>query len=221
MNRKLLLVLPAVAATLLLSAQPASAHGFGRHPHRYRSRYGFRHRTHGYIGVQGMGMAIVGQATDYSQGGYIGQGGGGGLFGGVRINPFLSIEGNWMITWHDIAWDSGVVELDVLYLMSFTADAKIHLPTRSMIEPYFQAGLGFIFAGVSYGANTPTGDAIFAKAPIFNLGGGVDIWLGPWLTVGGRLLYRGMYFSEPSAGSVRYTNFVSALSFDINAQFHF
>lgn len=239
-SRLLTLVPAALLALFTLAPQHAEAqyyrggggyHGGGGYggPHG-APRWGFRHRLHGYIGGQLSGFIVAAQVTEYDHG-YLGHGGGGGLYGGVRLGPFVSLEANWNITFHDESWRTvtpggTVIEdtyLDSIYLMTLTADAKIHIPTRGPVEPFFQGGIGFAFIGATY-AQGYDGDSIFAKGPAFNLGGGLDIWLGPWLSVGGRLLYRGLYFTQDDltgAAISSESNFVNGVTIDAFLTFHF
>ena len=184
-----------------------------------------RHRLHGYIGAQLTGLIVVAQVTDYETG-YLGHGGGGGIFGGVRFNPWLAIELNWNATYHDERFDAGsstVIVLDSIYLMSITADAKIHIPTWGPIEPFIQAGIGFAYIGANYDDCIGC-DSIFASGPAFNLGGGVDIWLGPHISVGGRMLYKGLYFNEDEFGrrsDLSESNYVNGINIDAFLSYHF
>lgn len=194
----------------------------GYQPQRLRPRL-FRHRVHGYVGGQLSAVAVLAQSTDYSEG-YMGSGGGGGLFGGVRLGPFLSVEGNWSVSYHDdraIEGDTLFVALDALYMMNFSVDGKLHLPTYGPIEPYLQAGVGFAYLGATF-ASDYDGDSVLASGPLFNLGVGLDGWISPWLTLGGRILYRGLAFGEVnSSGGAGHANYVSGLSFDVNMALHF
>ncbi|PID38045.1 MAG: hypothetical protein CSA65_00735 [Proteobacteria bacterium] len=186
-----------------------------------RPAFGYRHRPHAYVGGHLMGMAIANQATDFD---YMGHGGGGGLYGGFRLSPFFAIEGNWMITYHDAAWgDRNTIDvINAFYIMSFTADAKIYIPTFGPLEPYFQAGIGFAYTGTSGYDDGWTYDepTVWASGPTFNAGGGLDFYLGPHLAFGGRLLYRGFYFSAPDIPNGK-TNYLSGVSLDLNITYHF
>jgi hypothetical protein len=226
MKKKLLL---AVLATIgvFATAAPREAEAYGYHQPR-ASRYGFRHRIHGYVGAQVTGFAIAAQVTDYNVG-YLSHGGGGGVFGGIRLGPFISIEANFGITYHSEAWDAGnvtIIDLDSIYMVTATADLKIHIPTRGIVEPFFQAGVGYAGIGVtnvssSYAYET---GGLFAEGLAFNVGGGLDVWLGPWVSIGGRALYRGLRFGEPKYkwnGAVYYSNFVNGVSVDLFLAFHF
>lgn len=213
---------------MLMPAEASAQYGYGYGP-QPRPQFGFRHRMHGYVGGQLMGMAMLHQGVEGVQAGYIGPGGGFGLFGGVRLGPFVALELNWTFTAHDETWEDGTgyvyTDIDFLQIQTLTADFKLHIPTRGRIEPFIQAGAGFAFFGV-------TGDwaedgYIYNSGPTFSLGGGLDLWLGPWFSIGGRVLYRGMYFGnddpyKTSRGTIyRKENYISGLSIDVNAQIHF
>jgi hypothetical protein len=169
-------------------------------------------------------MIVLGQQLDSQDVGLVGHGGGFGLFGGVRLGRWVSLELNWTYTAHDESWEGGYSP-DLLQIQTITGDFKLHIPTRGRIEPFVQAGAGFGFMGVN-------GDYyhegyIFQSGPTFSLGGGLDLWLGPWFTLGGRVLYRGIYFGESydvvHQGSTRRAaeNFINGVTVDVNLAFHF
>lgn len=218
-------VLTAAILTLGLTSaiSEAMAQQYGGRGFSRGQRWGLRHRPHAYVGGQLSGLIVVSQVTDYING-YLGHGGGVGLFVGGRLSPYFSLEGNWLMTWHNNTYQelggTTVVDLDALYLMGFTVDGKIHIPTRGPIEPFFQAGVGWSFVGATY--STGSGDSVFASGPMFEAGAGLDLWLGPWFSVGGRVLYRGYYFGEPSVDrGDTFANFVNGIGIDGNATFHF
>jgi hypothetical protein len=72
--------------------------------------------------------------------------------------------------------------------------------------------------------NTPLlKNHLFAEGMIFNLGGGLDFWIRPWFTVGGRILHRGMRFGElksTASGFPAWATFTNALSFDFTIAYH-
>lgn len=218
MTKKLLLM--TVAAMALLLALPEEANAQYYRP--MRPTYGYRHRPHGYIGGQLGGLAVANQsASEYS---YLGHGGGGGLFGGFRLSPYFAIEGNWGITYHGNQFDDGYISnspVDGFYVMTFTADAKIYIPTFGPIEPFFQAGIGYAYTGATYN-DYWQGDqtTVWASGPTFTIGGGLDFYVGPNISFGGRLLYRGFYFT-PTDWPQADPNFISGVSLDINVAFHF
>jgi hypothetical protein len=57
----------------------------------------------------------------------------------------------------------------------------------------------------------------------FQLGGGLDFWLNPWWSVGGRLLYHGIQFTSFIEPQINRSNspFLSTVSLEFNAQIHF
>ena len=62
-----------------------------------------RHRMHAYIGGQLMGIGAVAQ-TALKEDRYLSRFGGGiGLFGGLRLNRYVALEGNWTFALHDEA----------------------------------------------------------------------------------------------------------------------
>lgn len=180
-------------------------------------RYSYKHRPHAYLGLQGMGLFVLGHVTDLPEG-YIDHGGGGGVFAGVRLGRYISLEANWTITFHDDLFESApgaIVVLDSLYVMTLTGDLKIHVPTYSALEPYFQVGIGAAWLG-------DTGDeGMFARGPAFNAGAGADLWLNPFVSIGGRVLYRGLAFGEADFTLPdNQRDFVNTLSVDANITFH-
>ncbi len=231
-KRALVLGLPVVAMVCslgLLAPREAEAQYYGGGGYRMggarpgaRSASNFRHRMHAYVGGQLGGFFVAKQVTDYAEG-YLSHGGGGGLYGGFRLGPFLSLEANWNISFHDDAI-SAQSPFESLYLMTLTADAKIHIPTYGPVEPFIQGGIGFAYLGAMYEGTYDTYDQNLATGPAFRLGGGLDFWLGPFFSFGGRLLYQGLYFSEDSYGSksnAAKSNFVNGVSLDATATFHF
>ena len=226
MTRRILV--PLVGALALLAvlvpedAQAQRRYGYGYGP-APRPQFGYRHRLHGYVGGELLGMGIVRQRTEDVPIGRLGAGGGVGLYGGIRLGPFVALEVNWTFTAHDESWNDQygtVVAPDSLQLQTLTGDFKLHIPTRGIFEPYVQAGAGFAFMGIM-------GDAyqdgyIFQSGGTWSLGGGGDFWFSPWFTLGGRLLYRGIYFSETEYQEIdARQNTVHALSFEITAGIHF
>jgi hypothetical protein len=238
-----LLAVPQSAEAQYYGPPPGGGYGGGGYGHgggygygapQPAPRWGYRHRIHGYVGAQLTGIGIINEKTDYTTGGYLGGGGGGGgIFGGVRLGPFFSLELNWNITYHNVQEDWGYYS--AFHLQVIELNGKIHIPTQSIVEPYVQLGIGFAFLGASWddsycGYHTcyvDSGDYIFAKGFDFNIGGGLDIWLSPFMSLGGRVLYKGMRFGEPTYStksgttSTKYANFASAINFDLNVALHF
>lgn len=186
-----------------------------------------RHRLHGYLGAKVMGLITASQKSAYETGFLSHFGGGVAFYAGVRLNPWVSLEGSWITSLHDEAWGDRYVDsvrLGVIYQMTFGVDVKLHLPSPRIVEPYLQAGLGAAILGTSY----PDGsryneDRIFAKGLAMNGGFGLDIWIAPYLSMGGRVVYRGLALGETSFSivGVKARTIVHGLSVDAGATIHF
>lgn len=217
MRNKTIIGLTLIASALMLMPKDADA----RYYYRQRS-FGFRHQPHAYFGGQLMGAAVVNQATDNPNAPFDVGAVGGGLYGGFRVNPFLSIELDWWITYNSANSDWYA---DTLWLTAVELAAKIHIPTRGPLEPYFQVGGGYSWNGVSYPVGRYDSESsILTTGPTFNVGGGLDFYLGPHFSLGGRVLYRGVYLGTPdfTDNNLRgYDNYMSMITVDINATIHF
>lgn len=225
MTRRILV--PLVGALALLAvlvpedAQAQRRYGYGYGP-APRPQFGYRHRFHGYVGGELLGMGVVKQRLEDV--GRLGPGGGVGLYGGIRLGPFVALELNWTFTAHDESWDDGNVTYtapDSLQMQTLTADVKLHIPTHGIFEPFVQAGAGFAFMGIM--GDYYNDGYIFQSGGTWSLGGGGDFWFSPWFTLGERVLYRGMYFTENEYNQQldARQNTVHALSFEITAGIHF
>jgi opacity protein-like surface antigen len=219
-----------VAVASVLAGVPAAAQYGPPPPPAVANPGALTQRPHFYIGIEGTGFLIFKQVTD--QTGYMGQGGGGNLFVGYRAAPFVSIEGNLGINYHDEALGQygGLTyrALDALYLMTVTVDVKLHLSRGWPVQPFVQAGVGYAYLGATYGelyCGNFSCDTTFAQGPTFQVGGGLDYWMTPNIVVGGRLLYRAVYFKEASYGdgTVRNNNgnFINGLNAGVSVSYHF
>ena len=190
---------------------------------------GPRYRMHAYMGGQLMGIGAVAQSVNDPDKGYLSRFGGGiGLFGGVRISPNFSLESNWTFALHDealTAGDGASGQFESIYIMTFSADLKAHLPTNSPMEPYLQVGGGLLMSGGIY-----LDDRVldrpdsFAFGAVINAGCGLDLWVTRHISMGARVLYRGMALGEP-VDSLKdehtFRNFVHGISVDAFASIHF
>ena len=219
--------------TLLTICSPAAAQtrtpaqNLGQAPVLFGDA-GPRYRMHAYMGGQLMGIGAVSQSATNDQG-YLSRFGGGiGLFGGVRLNPHFSLEGNWTFALHDEALrgpGGADGQFESIYIMTFTADVKAHLPTNSPMEPYLQVGGGLLMSGGSYlndrVAEQPDS---FAWGATVNAGCGLDLWVTRHISMGARVLYRGMALGEPvdaMKAEQTFRNFVHGISVDAFASIHF
>lgn len=189
---------------------------------------GDRHHFHAYAGGHLMGLAAVTQSAESRPDRYLSRFGGGlGLFAGLRLNPYVSLEGNWTFGLHDEAnaGEAPTGDLESIYLMTVTADIKVHLPTRSPMEPFLQAGGGMILSGAIElnDKEVPRHNKLSVGAT-YTLGAGLDVSVTRHISVGGRVLYRGMALGEPREDlrqERRFRNLVHCISVDASASLHF
>lgn len=205
----------------------ACTNGYCPEQPRQRAENGdWKGRPHFYLGVRGGGLFAVDNSTDYRHG-YIDDGGGVGFLAGVRLGPMVSLEFNWMTTFHDSDFlrPSADANLDSLYLMSFTGTLGLHIPMRGPLDPYIFGSGGWAYLGADYDSPFDL-DHVLAKGGMFNAGIGLDIWLGRWVTIGGRVGYQGNWFGRPDPEFVsvvgsRHTDYVSSVLLDGSLAVHF
>lgn len=223
--KKTLLSAIAFISVLLLVPELVNAQYYQpQRPQRPRYRQATSlNRPHVYLGGYLMGIGVANTVTDYEPGGFLGAGGGGGMFVGFRASPFLAVEISGFLTMHDESYDNAYADVNAYYLFNIEANGKLIIPTYGPLEPYVQVGIGYASAGTTYedSYGHTTTDEPLANGPSFNIGGGVDFYPIPNFSLGARLLYRGFYFSDADLYEDNYVNFVSGFSLDLNAAFHF
>ncbi len=208
----------------LATRSTAHAHGYYRYgpppppppPHRYQyAPYG----PPVFVPYLYLGGALGGTGVVTQSGGpeALGSGAGGSLFLGLRLLPSFALELGVLESFHnpadtidlfgDYAGTSYVV------LTGFTGDALFHLLAHSRgIDPYLQAGLGLYALGRDVFGTSVSGWG-------FQLGGGIDFWLGRQVTLGGRVLYRGILMSEVEAAQP--DTFIHAITGEVRLAIHF
>jgi hypothetical protein len=127
------------------------------------------------------------------------------VYGGVRVGKGLALELGWVQSFHNPAVVDTYYGTDVDYLVvdALTADARIYLQASDPLEFYLLGGLGAYALSSQYFGLDSIGSG-------FQLGAGLDIFIGESLTIGGRAVYRGMLMGPPDS-NIRDT-FVSALT---------
>jgi hypothetical protein len=205
------------AAAILCVGGPALAHPTG-YPHRHvRAGYGYDPQqdewvTRVYLGFGVEGAGVINQSASR---GIIASGGGAGIWLGFRVLRALALEFGYHSTYHnpidqfDAYW--GYVGTSYLVWSEVTADLKLHLPTHSNLDPYLMGGGGWNFIGRGYGSDF--------SGPGFHAGGGLDVWLSHFVTLGVRGYYRGAYFSVPLRTAD--SDYISSLVFQANLGLHF
>ena len=164
-----------------------------------------------YLGFAGMGNFVVNQSSAPVNG-FIAQGGGGAVFFGVRLASVLALEAGYSLNVHNPVRDYYGATTSALLLHSGTLDLKFIFPNHSSLRPFVEGGLGLYEL-----AAFPNGTD-FRNGLGFQLGGGLDIWLGRHLSLGARALYHGVSFTE-NIGNGK--PFLSTVSVEGNLQLHF
>lgn len=192
-KRRILLALAIATATLCGPVTPAHAEWV--YIHRAPNPYT---RTHFYMGASGVAMVVVGERGPNS---FLDNGGGFNLFLGGRVHRAVALEFGWQPTFHNNEYDIFGRRIDTIGLDALTASVKV-FPVQGAIQPYFIAGGGAYLLGDRLN--------VFASGPGFQIGGGVDFWLSPWLTLGLQGQYRGVELFDYDARSDNtYLNLIS------------
>jgi hypothetical protein len=170
-----------------------------------------------YAGVGLVGTSILDQSGGPQQ---LETGGGVSAWVGLNLSRVVSLELGWLGSFHNPATVSTWYgpETDFLVLEGVTADAKVHL-MRGPITPYLQGGVGV------YSLSSQHGSVFDSVGPGYQLGGGVDLAAGPFVTFGLRALYRGIAMTPPHADSFDTmstgTSLIHAATFEASVAFHF
>jgi hypothetical protein len=171
-----------------------------------------------YIGGALFGNFVLNQANAPSGGDMLGQGGGGAVFLGFRFSPNLALEIGGLGAAH------GAQNLyNTWTLAGGTADLKVIFPMPNNVRPFLQAGVGYYNLMSDYADQTVSSGGVG-----FQLGGGLDLWLNHFWTLGARALYRGIYFTDQCFGDgtcvangTGNNLFLSTLSIEGNLAVHF
>jgi hypothetical protein len=138
-----------------------------------------------YVGVGGGGFGVLGASGPFE---YLGSGGFANIYVGMNFSRRFALELGFLGSIHDEEFS---YEPQSLMLWGVTLDLRYNLVSPSWTRrfvPYLQAGVG------AYGlvSDNYSGSQSLAQGGGFQAGGGLDIYLARWLTVGVRLLYRGI-----------------------------
>jgi len=173
-------------------------------PAESRPEYG---RTHLYVGAGGVGVAVLDEAGGPA---FLDHGGGFELFIGVRVNPLFAIEAAWQSTFHDNSADLFARRISTIGLDAITAEFKLYLASGE-VQPYLSIGAGAYITGDRYYA--------FAEGPGWQIGGGVDFWIGPYFSIGLKAQYRGIALIAYDVDGD--TTYLSLFTGSVNTQVHF
>ena len=137
-------------------------------------------RRHFYMGVEGVGVAVLNETGPRA---FLNAGGGFNLFIGGRVHRSVALELGWQPTFHNNEVDFSGHRIDTIGLEAITMDLKF-FPLQGPIQPYFTVGGGGYLLGDSF--------SVFAGGPGYQIGGGIDFWVTPWASVGLKAQYRGV-----------------------------
>lgn len=142
-----------------------------------------------YVGVGAGGIGILGASGPFET---LSSGAFGNVYIGMNFSPRFALELGFIGSAHNEEWTG---DPNSLMMWGVTLDAKWNLirPSwRHRFVPYLQAGVGAygLFSDSYYGSQD------LAQGGGFQAGGGVDIYVARWLTIGARLLYRGIIMGQ-------------------------
>jgi len=200
------------------SAQPYQPGGYYYTPPSYYApppprRWGMRPRNdaysrpHVYVGAAGVGVAVLDQTGPNA---FLDHGGGFELFVGVRFGRLVGLEVNWQPTFHNNQFNAFGEVVNTLGLQAITADLKLFL-APGFVQPYVTIGGGAYILGDRFSA--------IAEGPGWEVGGGVDFWIGPYFSLGLKAQYRGVALISYDLNSDN--TYVSLFTGSLNAQVHF
>jgi hypothetical protein len=120
--------------------------------------------------------------------------------GGLDFGRHLGIEAGYLATFHNpLPWCadapySGFCATSYLVMELVTFDLKLRIPTHTRFVPYAIAGGAVAWIRRDY-------TAVGAMGGGFQAGAGIDIWIARHLTLGARVLYRGLWIGDWSGYS--------------------
>jgi hypothetical protein len=171
-------------------------------------------RSDVYIGGALIGAFMTDQSGNVTGNGrrIIGDGIGGQVILGFRLAPVLALELGYASTAHDRP--ESTIGLSRVALHQATADLKIIFPGHSPVRPFIQGGGGY------YGLSSA--EQRWLGGGGFQAGGGVDLWLDRWWSIGVRVLYHGLKLGRLSSDALVLDKpFLGWVSADLNLQIHF
>lgn len=219
-----------LAAAAVLVLVLATPRGAAAEPARVEAPAA-RAPVHVYAGLLGSGVLVAAQATDYRRG-YLGNGGGGGLFAGVRLGPHVSLELDGRVTVNRERFAAARVTniaVDGLAVTTLTGGVRLHWPLGGILEPYGRIGAGYAAIVASY-PDCAACDTVFATGPALELGGGVEVSLTRRFSVGARIGGQLLHFGEdaferrlrqPDRTPSRTRTTILSATADLTAAFHF
>jgi hypothetical protein len=137
-------------------------------------------RPHFYLGVEAVAVVVLNQTGPR---GFLADGGGFNIFLGGRLSRHVALELGWQPTFHSNQVDIFGRPISFIGLEALTLDIKI-LFLRGPVQPYFTIGGGAYLLGDNF--------SVFAEGGGYQIGGGIDFWLGHHVSLGLKAQYRGV-----------------------------
>lgn len=124
---------------------------------------------------------------------------------GWNFNPIIALELGYNGTFLKERGDHlGDIKNPALFNVSLDLKVRLLQPSRHRyVVPYLQAGLGISFLTGTVKAQSECGkdkDIKMAHGGTISVGGGLDIYLKKWVTIGFRGLYRPLFLSGTRCG---------------------
>jgi hypothetical protein len=139
-------------------------------------------RRHFYLGAEGVASVFLNQTEPHS---FVGDGAGFNLFLGGRVTRHLALEFGWQPTFHGAPGDGlDRPAQDGIGLSALTFDVKLY-PLTSWVQPYFTVGPG-VYVLTDYMLRPIAGGGGY------QIGGGIDFYVLPVLSLGLKAQYRGV-----------------------------
>lgn len=152
-----------------------------------------------YIGFGAGAFGVLGARGPFE---YISPGAFGNVYVGMNFSRRFALELGFIGSGHHVEddWYGDYAGEASLLMWGVTLDAKFNLirPSwRSRFVPYLQAGVGaYGLVGDSYDGGDYVESRALANGGGFQAGVGIDIYLARWLTLGARVLYRGIILGK-------------------------
>jgi hypothetical protein len=137
-------------------------------------------RPHFYLGAEAVGVVVLNETGPRA---FLNNGGGFYFFIGGRLSRHAALELGWQPTFHSDQVNIFDHPVKLIGLQALTLDLKI-LFLRGPVQPYFTIGAGAYLLGDTL--------SVFAEGGGYQIGGGIDFWLGYHVSLGLKVQYRGV-----------------------------
>jgi hypothetical protein len=160
------------------------------------------------VGFGGGATAVAGQKGGPE---LLNSGGGFGVWLGLRSGYLFAVELGFQGSFHNPVDLTPFGDVDYLVLSAATLDGKLFLSRHPIVQPYVQFGGGIYTLGRDALGTAASGGG-------FQLGGGVEFALAPFLGLGARMLYRGVSMGPPDSSTN--DTYVSLITGEVHLNFY-